>query len=36
VKPVRFLEEAQNEFFEQIRYYEERQQGLSESFKQAV
>lgn len=36
MKSVRFLEEAQNEFFEQIGYYEERQKGLGEQFRESV
>jgi plasmid stabilization system protein ParE len=36
VKPVRFLEEARAEFLEQIAYYEERQDGLGDRFRQAV
>jgi plasmid stabilization system protein ParE len=36
VKPVRFLEEAQEEFLEQVAYYEEREKGLGDRFRQAV
>ena len=36
VKPVRFLEEQQEEFLEQVAYYEEREKGLGERFRQAV
>jgi hypothetical protein len=36
VKPVRFLEEAQSEFLAQISYYEERQKGLGDRFRDAV
>jgi plasmid stabilization system protein ParE len=36
VKPVRFLEEAQDEFLEQVAYYEEREKGLGERFRQPV
>ena len=36
VKPVRFLEEAQEEFLEQVAYYKEREKGLGERFRQAV
>jgi plasmid stabilization system protein ParE len=36
VKPVRFLEEAQQEFLEQVLYYEEQEKGLGERFRQAV
>jgi plasmid stabilization system protein ParE len=36
VRPVRFLEEAQTEFLEQISYYEERQQGLGDRFRESV
>lgn len=36
MKPVRFLEEAQDEFLEQVAYYEEREKGLGERFRQAV
>jgi hypothetical protein len=32
VKAVRFLEEAQQEFLEQVGYYEEREKGLGERF----
>ena len=34
--PVRFLEEAQDEFLEQISYYEERQKGLGDRFRESV
>lgn len=33
---VRFLEEAQDEFLEQIAYYEEYQQGLGDRFRESV
>lgn len=36
MKPVRFLEEAQGEFLEQIAFYEGREQGLGERFRLAV
>ncbi len=36
MKPVRFLEAAQEEFLEQVAYYEEREKGLGERFRQAV
>jgi toxin ParE1/3/4 len=36
VKPVRFLEEAQDEFLEQIADYEERHRGLGDRFRQSV
>lgn len=36
MRPVRFLEDAQDELLEQIEYYEERQEGLGERFLQAV
>jgi plasmid stabilization system protein ParE len=36
VKPVRFLEEARDEFLEQISYYEERQKGLGDRFRESV
>ena len=36
MKPVRFLEEAQDEFLEQISYYEERQRGLGDRFRESV
>lgn len=36
MKPVRFLEEAQSEFLEQIAYYEERQRGLGGRFRASV
>jgi len=36
VKAVRFLEEAQQEFLDQVVYYEEREKGLGERFRQAV
>lgn len=36
MKPVRFLEEAQQEFVEQVIYCEEREKGLGERFCQAV
>lgn len=34
--PVRFLEEAQREFLEQIAFYEGREKGLGERFRLAV
>ncbi len=34
--PVRFLEEAQDEFLEQISYYEEHQKGLGDRFRESV
>lgn len=36
MKPVRFLEEAQTEFLEQISFYEERQKGLGDRFRESV
>lgn len=36
MKPVRFLGEAQDEFLEQISYYEERQKGLGDRFRESV
>jgi plasmid stabilization system protein ParE len=36
VKPVRFLEEAQDEFLEQISYYEQHQRGLGDRFRESV
>lgn len=36
MKPVRFLQEAQDEFLAQIEYYEERQKGLGDQFREAV
>lgn len=36
MRPVRFLEEAQDEFLEQITFYEERQKGLGDRFRQSV
>jgi hypothetical protein len=36
VKPVRFLEEAQEEFLEQVAFYEVREKGLGERFRLAV
>lgn len=36
MKPARFLEEAQNEFLEQISYYEERQKGLGDRFRESI
>jgi plasmid stabilization system protein ParE len=36
VKPVRFLEEAQDEFLEEISYYEKRQNGLGDRFRESV
>ncbi|HMO47457.1 MAG TPA: type II toxin-antitoxin system RelE/ParE family toxin [Rubrivivax sp.] len=36
MKPVRFLEEAQTEFLEQVAYYEERQKGLGDRFRESV
>jgi toxin ParE1/3/4 len=36
VKPARFLEEAQDEFLEQISYYEEHEKGLGDRFREAV
>ena len=34
--PVRFLEEAQDEFLAQILYYEEHQKGLGDRFRESV
>lgn len=36
MKPVRFLQEAQDEFLEQIAYYEEGHKGLEDRFREAV
>jgi toxin ParE1/3/4 len=36
VKSVRFLEEALDEFLEQVSFYEEREKGLGERFRLAV
>jgi hypothetical protein len=36
VKTVRFLDEANEEFLEQVAYYEEREKGLGERFRLAV
>lgn len=36
MKPVRFLEEAQDEYLEQISYYESHQKGLGGRFREAV
>jgi plasmid stabilization system protein ParE len=36
VKPVRFLEEAQDEFLEQVSYYEQHQKGLGDRFRESV
>lgn len=36
MKPVRFLEEARDEFLDQVAYYEARGKGLGERFRQAV
>ena len=36
MKAVRFLEEAQDEFLEQISFYEEREKGLGERFRLSV
>lgn len=36
MKTVRFLEEARDEFLEEISYYEERQKGLGDRFRESV
>ena len=36
MKPARFLLEAQDEFLEQISYYEEQQKGLGDRFHESV
>lgn len=36
MKPVRFLEEAQNELLDQISYYEEHHKGLGDRFRESV
>ena len=36
MKPVRFLEEAQTEFLEQISYYEAQEKGLGERFRESI
>ena len=36
MKAVRFLEEALEEFLEQVAFYEEREKGLGERFRLAV
>lgn len=34
--PIRFLEEAQHDFLDQIAYYEERQKGLGDRFRASI
>lgn len=36
MKPVRFLGEAQDEFFEQVSYYEQHQKGLGDRLRESV
>ncbi|GAA4408015.1 type II toxin-antitoxin system RelE/ParE family toxin [Quisquiliibacterium transsilvanicum] len=36
MKPVRFLEEAQDELLEQISYYQDRERGLGDRFRDSV
>lgn len=36
MKPVRFLEEAQDELLEQVSYYEEHHKGLGARFRKSV
>ena len=36
MKPVRFLEEAQTEFLEQVSFYEEHQKGLGDRFRESI
>ena len=36
MKPARFLQEAQDEFLEQISYYEEHEEGLGDRFRESV
>ena len=36
MKPVRFLEEAQTEFLEQVSLYEENQKGLGDRFCESI
>ena len=36
MRPVRFLEEAQEELLEQISYYEEHEKGLGDRFRESV
>lgn len=36
MKPVRFVEEAQEEFLYEISYYEARENGLGDRFREAV
>lgn len=36
MRPVRFLQEARDEFLEEIAYYEDRQKGLGDRFREAV
>lgn len=36
MKPVRFLEEAREEFLAQVTYYEEQKKGLGDRFGQSV
>ena len=36
MKPVRFLDEALEEFLEQVAFYEEREKGLGERFRLSV
>ena len=36
MKPARFLQEAQDEFLEQISYYEEHEEGLGDQFRESL
>ncbi len=36
MKPARFLREAQEEFLEQVSYYEGQQEGLGDHFRESV
>jgi len=36
VRPVRFLEQARDEFLEQVAYYEAQQKGLGDRFRERV
>ena len=36
MKPVRFVEEALEEFLDQVRYYKDRQKGLGERLRLSV
>ncbi len=36
MRPVRFLEQARDEFLEQVAYYETQQKGLGDRFRECV